>query len=71
VPQTLWDRVRGWLLASLGLNLAGVISGFVGNRAGDPTWLSTAQLVCALLAFGCLGMFFLRWKQYRATERAG
>jgi hypothetical protein len=70
VAETLWNGVRGWLIAGMLINLASVVSGFVSDRIGEPAWLTAVGFGCVLAAFACLVVVFVRWRRYRAAERA-
>jgi hypothetical protein len=70
VADTRWNGAHGWLIAGMLINLAGVTSGFVSNRIGEPAWLSAVRFVCLVAAFACLFMFFVRWRRHRVAERA-
>lgn len=71
MAETRWNSAHGWLIAGMLINLVGVISGYVGHRIGEPAWLTAARFVCVIASFACLFMFFIRWRRYRAAERAG
>jgi len=70
VAKTGWNRAHAWLIGGMVVNLAGVIGGFVSNRIGDPTWLTTLRAVFLVVTFACLAVSFVEWRRHRAAEQA-